>query len=355
MVTQVPAPEISEQLSLAQQIKSAGLLKRKPWYSIRKHGTTLLLYLAGFALLWTVGSSWACLAVAAYLALMTGQMALSGHDIGHRQALASKENSNRLSLLFGNLLICLSTGWWNGKHLPHHLKPNVLGEDPDVFPGGLVFTKEQAATRGRFGKLISRYQAWLFFPMAALEGLNLHAQSIRAVLKGDVEEKRGLEASLLGIHIAAYLSFVFTVLTPLQGIAFVLMHQALWGVYMSVSFAFNHKARPYTEKAASDRLTLQVESSRNLPDRWWSRWLFGGLDAQIEHHLYPSMVRKLLRKARPIVRAHCARPEVNVEYTETGLYQAIKEVLQHLHYVGEDLRAAAAMKRMLRRSARSFL
>ena len=65
-------------------------------------------------------------------------------------------------------------------------------------------------------------------------------------------------------------------------------------------------------------------------------WFLGGLNYQIEHHLFPSMPRPNLRLAQPLVREHCAR--IGLPYTETGLVESYAGALRHLHRVGAPLR-----------------
>jgi fatty acid desaturase len=60
--------------------------------------------------------------------------------------------------------------------------------------------------------------------------------------------------------------------------------------------------------------------------------LLGGLNYQIEHHLFPNMARTHLPRAREIVREYCA--EEDLEYTETTLMQSYGIVIAYLNRVG---------------------
>ena len=59
----------------------------------------------------------------------------------------------------------------------------------------------------------------------------------------------------------------------------------------------------------------------------------GGLNYQIEHHLFPSMPRPNLRHAQALVRAFCAQR--GIPYSETGLLASYAQVLRHLHTTGQ--------------------
>ena len=83
---------------------------------------------------------------------------------------------------------------------------------------------------------------------------------------------------------------------------------------------------------------MQVEAANDFEVSLPVSILWGGLDRQIEHHLFPSMPTPNLRRARPIVRAYCA--ELGVPYHETGLVASYREAVRHLHRVGAPIRAS---------------
>ena len=320
---------------LTRRVKQAGLLRRRPGYYAAKISLTVLGFSAGWAGFVMLGSSWWTVAVAAFLAVAYTQVAFLGHDTGHRQVFASRRANYRLGLLLGNLGIGMSYGWWIDKHTRHHSNPNEIDADPDIAVGALVFTGEQARCRGRAGRWLSRRQAHLFFPMLLLEGLNLHVAGLRALLGPAVTSARDRisEVSLFAAHVVGYLTAVFLVLTPWQAVAFIAVHQALFGFYMGCSFAPNHKGMPVlTGDEKLDYVQRQVLTSRNVRGQWLTDFVLGGLNYQIEHHLFPNMPRPNLRRAHPLVRKFC--DEHDIPFAETGLIASYRLVLRHLREVG---------------------
>jgi fatty acid desaturase len=102
---------------------------------------------------------------------------------------------------------------------------------------------------------------------------------------------------------------------------------------MGASFAPNHKGMAIIPADSRiDFLTKQVLTSRNIRGGWFMSILMGGLNFQIEHHLFPSMPRPHLARAREMVREHCAT--LGIPYTETGLLQSYAIVVQYLNRVG---------------------
>jgi fatty acid desaturase len=85
-----------------------------------------------------------------------------------------------------------------------------------------------------------------------------------------------------------------------------------------------------------DFLHAQVLTARNVRGGRVTDFVLGGLNYQIEHHLFPSMPRPNLRRVQPMVAAFCARK--SVQYTETSLIDSYRQALGHLHRVGEPLR-----------------
>ena len=325
----------SDFAELNRRINRAGLLRKRPGYYAVRLGLVAAAYVGGWAAFVVVGASWWTLAVAAFLAVVFAQVALVAHDLAHRQVFRTRRPSERAGLVAGNLGIGMSYGYWMGKHTRHHANPNHDDLDPDVGPGVLVWSRE--AARGRSPGLqacLTAYQAWLWIPLLTLLGISLKKDSVAALLDGTVR-RRGLEGRLLVAHAVLYLSLVLTVLHPVQAVAFVVVHQALFGVYLGLTFAPNHKGMPHPD-GTEDFLRKQVLTSRNVRGGRWVDAALGGLNHQIEHHLFPAMPTPNLRKAQPIVQAYCV--ELGVPYEVTGLRDSYAQAFRHLHDVGAELR-----------------
>ena len=189
-----------------------------------------------------------------------------------------------------------------------------------------------------------RRQAWLFFPLLTLEGLNLHVASIRSLLPGAERSPRGghraVESLLLTAHLVLYTGGLLLVMSPVKAVAFVAIHQAIFGLYMGCSFAPNHKGmQTIAADAEVDFLRRQVLTSRNVRGGALVDVLLGGLNYQIEHHLFPNMPRYSLPRAQRLVRRYCA--DAQISYTETSLVGSYVAALRHLNQLGAPLRAGS--------------
>jgi fatty acid desaturase len=318
---------------LARQVRDGGLLERRTGHYAWSIGANVLGTVALWVAVAAMGNSWWQVALAVPAAVLSARTGFLGHDAGHRQIARSARANRLLGLLLGNLMLGLSHGWWSDKHNRHHANPNHAEKDPDVAPGALVWTSEQAASRRRWLRGLSRHQARLFFPMLLLEGVNLQVSSVLDLRRRRPRGRRAVEAALLAAHAAGYLGLAFTVMSPAKALVFVLAHQALFGLHLGCAFAPNHKGMPMPEAGQRwDHLRRQVLTSRNVRGGPVTDWLLGGLNYQIEHHLFPGMPRPNLRHVRPLVREHCAR--VGLPYTETGLLDSYAQALRHMHAVG---------------------
>jgi fatty acid desaturase len=328
---EAPCPRpVSDYGVLLAQVRRARLLDRSALAYLPRALVVGGLVAAGVVAFAWLGESWWQLVVAAYFAVMFTQLGFLGHDAGHQQIFRTRRWNDRTGMLISNLAIGLSYGWWVDKHNRHHSHPNQVGRDPDVERNVLAWTAAQANRQRGLSRVIAKHQAAVFFPLLLLEAWNLHVGSVRMLIAHP--RGRFLEIALLVAHAAGYLTVVFLVLSPLQALAFVAVQQSLFGAYLGCSFAPNHKGMPILDAdVALDFLRRQVLTSRNVISGCMLGAVFGGLTYQIEHHLFPSMPSRNLRRCRPLVKRFCAAH--GLEYCETSLFGSYLRVLRYLHSV----------------------
>ncbi|MGO3648138.1 fatty acid desaturase family protein, partial [Agrococcus casei] len=201
----------------------------------------------------------------------------------------------------------------------------------------ISFLEEDAVEARGLRRLITKRQGWLFFPLLTLEGLNLHYQGLRHLFTKGKVKGRWLEISLITVRFIVVVGGIFWIMPVGMAFAFLGVQLAVFGVYMGASFAPNHKGMPVIDRDAKlDFFTKQVRTSRNIRGGAWATWLMGGLNYQVEHHLFPSMARPNLSKARRIVRDYCLENEI--PYTETSLVRSYGIVIDYLNRVGLSAR-----------------
>jgi len=334
-----PRSRINQYAELKRLIKQNGLMDRQPAYYAGKISFTLGLLAVSLALLPILGDSWLQLLNAVYLAFVFVQISLVAHDCGHRQfSFRTSWKNECLTLILGNLLLGVSRQWWIDKHNEHHGHPNQVDVDPDIDIPLLAFEEEQALDKRGIARFVVKYQAGLIFPLSLLQALNMHRRSIQFLSEKKAKSTLA-EALALGAHFALYFGLLFSVLEPLQAVLFIVVHRGLFGVYMVAIFAPNHKAMPVLDRDSQlDFLHRQVLTSRNVIAHPITDFWYGGLNYQIEHHLFPRLPRNKLREAQPIVKDFCHFH--SIAYHETSVLRSYREILQHLHEVGAPLREA---------------
>jgi fatty acid desaturase len=116
-------------------------------------------------------------------------------------------------------------------------------------------------------------------------------------------------------------------------LAFLAVQLAVFGLYMGSSFAPNHIGMPLVSpRLKLDFLRRQVLMSRNITGGPLISIFMGGLNYQVEHHLFPSMARPHLRKIQSLVATYCA--DEGVPYTQTSLWRSYRTVIGYLNTVG---------------------
>ncbi|GLF95044.1 fatty acid desaturase family protein [Streptomyces yaizuensis] len=326
---------------LYRRVAAAGLLKRRPVYYTALITGTLAAAALGTAVFLRLGSSWWQLAVAALMGIVFGQIGLVAHEIAHRAVFPTRRTSDLAGILLGNLGLGMSYGWWTSDHTHHHANPNRERHDPAADALFFARTPRQAAATRGLTRFLARHQRALFFPVLTLQGIGLGIIGFLTIVRRRVKHPV-VEGALLALHYGLYGAALLLVLTPVQALCFFLLHEAVLGVYLGCLFAPNHKGMPMIEEDAPrlDFLRRQVLPSRNIPGGPALTWLFGGLNYQIEHHLFPYLPRPALRPASVIVREYCR--ELGIPYHGAGLRASFAEVLRDLRSISDTLGEAGS-------------
>ncbi len=322
----------SSYAELSALVRAAGLMgRRRTYYAVRTAVAVLAAagVVTGVVL---VGDSWWQLALAVAVGVLATQFAFFGHDGAHRQIFESARRNDWAARVFAGLFAGLSYGWWMRKHSKHHGAPNQLGKDTDIESAFVAFHAEAATSRRGLRARVTRYQGWFFLPLLLVAGANLHVSSARA-LAARGAKGRWTDLGLLAVHWGLYLTGLLLLMSPGTAAAFVGVHLAVLGVCMAGAFAPNHVGMPIIDRGSRiDFLQRQVLTSRNVSGGPWVDFAMGGLNRQVEHHLFPSMPRPNLRHVQPLVRDFCA--ERGIPYTEATLVGSYRAIITHLNQVG---------------------
>lgn len=325
---------------LKRRVEAAGLMKKRPGYYALMLVTNTLAFATTLWMLSLFHAIWATILLAALLAIVSGQLGFQLHDSGHRQMFPSRRLNTLVGIITGNGLLGMSHGWWVDKHNRHHGNPNHVDLDPDIDIGVIAYSEEQALAKTGLARWVVRHQAGLFFPLLFGLAWAMHAASIEFLIKTR-ERLRWVEVGILLLHALALPALLIFIVGPWRALLVIVILKCVGGFYLASVFAPNHKGMPQIEKGQElDFLRSQVLTSRNVRSGPLTDLLYGSLNYQIEHHLFPTMPRCNIRRAHGIVRTYCA--ELGIPYHETSIYRSYREILSFLHEVGAPLRQAPA-------------
>ncbi len=314
--------------SLVATVLEAGLFKRTYLSYVFLAVAATLGLVSSFYLMTVLQSPWALLLNGVWFACWSMQFAMLSHDLSHGEVFKSAKANRFFAVLVWSLIAGLSERYWFKKHNSHHENPNHDGHDPDVdIP--FVFDSSQLKDHSSFYiRYLLPYQHLLFWLTLPLVYFWIIGSSLWHLF---TKRNSGavLELFLIVVHYVFIFLFVFTLVTPLAALAFL-----AGGAYMGIAFAPNHKSEDVIDASAPYSWVYQITSTRNIFPNPVTSFMLGGLNFQVEHHLFPTMPRYRYYQAQQVVKKFCAQEQI--EYSETTWFQTMRDIHQQLKSVRPD-------------------
>jgi linoleoyl-CoA desaturase len=274
------------------------------------------------------------------------------HDAAHG-SLSRKRWLNKL-LSDGSIFLIGGNGFnWKIQHnVLHHTYTNIDGLDEDIEPkGSLRMTKLTP------WKKVHRFQFIYAFPLYCLMSLarmpneftQLHRYNKNGLTKANGSTP-GWEMFYLAISKIGYLLLILglpLLLCRSQWMfvitGFLIMH-FIAGFIMSVIFQLAHVVeetqypQPTAEGVVENEWMIhELETSANFArkSRWFG-WMVGGLNMQVEHHLFPNICHIHYSAISPIVER--TAKEFGVAYNENRtFFSAIASHVRLLKTLGQPV------------------
>src|SRR5688572_21755038 len=263
---------------------------------------------------------------AVLMAILITHVSYIGHDAGHRQIFATPKHNDYVSLLLMPF-VGFSGAWWRQAHNAHHANPNHEVLDPNLRVPILAFTEQQFAER-RF----TRFQAFYYIPMIAFEMLAMQFNCFYYLARAQVRY-RWVELAAMFAFFALQWFVLLSLMSPLQAVAFFVVHELAKGLCLGAVFAPNHKGMDVVDDATNGGfLWRQLVTTRNVRPNYAIDFIMGGLNYQVEHHLFPTVPRLRLRRLRQVVKAYCE--EKRLPYYETSLLASYVDIYRSLRFQG---------------------
>ncbi len=319
-------------VELKKRVRGAGLLEPRPLFFTIVSIEPLLMIGLAVAVLVAFDGIVALLGSALIMSLAFVRAGFMMHDCGHRQVFKKARHNDLLGLVFGNLVLGSSISSWRTRHNEHHAHTNEIGVDPTLEIPLWAWLEEQIEEERGLVRWLMRHQALTFFPVLSLSGFFQSFAAIRDVFFGERVQDRWLQGTLLILHHVIYFGFLFAVLEWWQAIVFFFVHHLVTGLHLGMTFAPNHKGMPIVDANHQlDFVYVQAATTRNVLPGPLVDYLYGGLNYQIEHHLFPGMPRINLGAARRITKAYLQGRDI--PYYETGVIRSYVEILRYMRGV----------------------
>lgn len=299
-----------------------------------KTALILAAFVASYVLLvFFAATWWQGLLLSVVLGVATAQIGFNiQHDAGH-QALSERRRINKWMAMTLDLVGGSSYVWhWKHAHF-HHTYVNIDGYDGDINLGALA----------RFSPQQKRYwhHRWQHIYLWALYGLtvvswHLH-DDFRDVITGTIGKRRmprprGKDLAVFIIGKLVFFTLAFGLPLAFHSIGAVLLYYVVFAVVAGLQLALVFQLAHAVEEAAfpapgeQGRMDKpwaihQLETTANFSRN--SRvitWLVGGLNFQVEHHLFPRICHVHYPAIAPVVEATCR--EYGMPYHANGSFGA---------------------------------
>lgn len=385
--------------ALNQKLTSEGWYEADPkWYLVPIARVAMFLYIGRTMVMWSDAMDenlysrlFLLIFGSIFLGLYLQNIAFMGHDAGHGSISGSFKSDLWLGFLVGNAFAGIDVNWWKSTHNVHHSATNSLHDDPDIQHMPLLCFDERmgenrwSTYHGRYmpldaiGRALLPYQHWYFYPVMAVARINLYIQSMIFLAKTcpfvDLDEKKkagnkitdavtGLikeryawpsptptvwVTSVLSLSFYWYMTFSFysrlSLVTAI--VSFTICH--LTSGLLHVQILLSHVAMHYCADGhgSTDAITApngngtagyyewQALSTMDVDCPVWMDWFHGGLQFQLEHHLFPRVPRRHLRKLCALTDEIFAK--YNVPVIRLSFYEANKLVLRHMATIGSNV------------------
>jgi linoleoyl-CoA desaturase len=269
-----------------------------------------------------------------------------GHQSFSRYPWLNNASAYLLNGLGGN------SYFWKVKHnINHHTYTNIEGHDADIEVGPLL---RLHANQPRYW--FHRFQHWYW---VFLYGLSYVAwvfyQDFAKYFSGNIAP--GLPYPVLSrrehlifwttktVYVAVYVVLPILLVGPLKALVGYAIVTFVCGIFISVVFQLAHVVEntrfpapdAYSQKIEQEWAVHQVSTTSNFATgNKYISWLLGGLNFQVEHHLFPRISHVHYPHISRLVRETCR--EFNITYLEyPSMREAFYSHLLHLQNMGKPL------------------
>lgn len=301
---------------LKERVREEGLLERVPI----RGSIEMIAIVISMILIFATANLWNPILLGLFMTLVFTRAVFVSHDILHTQYFKNKTLSRRLSYPFSATILSSSTSWWDFKHnINHHTYCNIAEKDEDIraFRGAFTTNNKKDI------KLLRKFKYLIFWGSTLFMYPAFIVQSYNFAIKN----KKYGELAIMSTHWFVIWGTMFYILPFYSALVVMITLYFSLSLWLSFGFMTNHlgcEDFSLEEGNSLSWMELQMRGSRSLIGGKFVHWFFGGLNTQIEHHLFPKAPRFNLLKVQNMTRAFAK--ENNLVYFETTPLQAYVQI-----------------------------
>ena len=307
-------PDVFKELKA--QVRAEGLLNRVPI----RGSIEMIMVLIAIVIALSTAPSWNPILLGLFLTVIFTRAVFISHDILHTQYFKDKSLSMKLSYPFSAFILSNSSSWWDFKHnVNHHTYCNVITKDEDIMALDGAFTPNHKGDSA----FLRKYKHIIFWGAMFFMYPAFIAQSYSFALR----RKNYGEFFLMLLHWPLIWGTMFYILPFTDALIVYLTLNFTLSPWLAFGFITNHLGCEVFELEEGKELSwmeLQMRTSRSLSGGAIVHWFYGGLNTQIEHHLFPKAPRFNLLKVQKMTREFAQKH--NMEYFETTPIQAYVQI-----------------------------
>lgn len=343
-----PTPMRRDLQALDEELHRAGLYKTPIMSYVWYAGILLFFFAVMLGCVYGSDNFWMHLLGGGALGMFWQQLSFIGHDFGHN-SVTPTHATDYIGSVIVNSFYGVSGQWWKATHNVHHVVTNSVEYDPDVqYLPLFAINKQLLGTFfshyhdkvfdfGKWQRALLSVQHYLYLPVMALARFNLYIQSLIYLSTAPATDCRNRKSA----WVATIFFFVwnakllFDLPNSSSRWGFLLVSHAIAGI-IHVQITLSHFSMDtyhgYQEETLKDPdhfVKNQIRGSLDVDCDPSMDWFNGGLQFQIEHHLFSRLPRHNLREARnrfiaPFLKKH-GMNHVNIPF-----FSAIGRVFKNL-------------------------
>ena len=269
---------------LKSQVREAGLLDRVPV----RGSIEMIAVITSMVVALSTAPLWNPILLGLFITLIMTRSVFVSHDVLHTQYFKNKSLSKKLSPIpFSALILSNSSSWWDYKHnVNHHTYCNVIEKDEDIRALDGAFTHNAKGN----SPFLKKYKHIVFWGAQFFMFPAFIAQSYSFVFK----RKLWGEFALMLMHWPLIWGTLIYQIGAVNTLIVALTVNFTLSPWLSFGFITNHLGcETFNEEEAKNFswMELQMRGSRSLSGGAVIHWFYGGLNTQIEHHLFPKAPR----------------------------------------------------------------